>query len=193
MTESNSTAATPYFDEASSDWDQNPLVLDLARSAVDNLTRYLNPEAGQIVMEYGCGTGLIAESIVPKVDCVHAWDSSPGMLAVLEAKIRQRPALPILPRLIDLLAAPIPAERFDLIYSNMALHHIEDTSRLFDVLRQLTVPGGRVALIDLDTEDGSFHGSREGIHHLGFERDEVARQLEAAGFTDVEVLLSVQE
>ena len=36
----------------------------------------------------------------------------------------------------------------------------------------MLVPGGRLALSDLDSEDGTFHSAEaEGIHHLGFDRD----------------------
>ena len=53
------------------------------------------------------------------------------------------------------------------------LHHIEDTAAaLRGDLGALLRPGGRLALADLDTEDGSFHDpDAEGIHHLGFDRD----------------------
>jgi hypothetical protein len=46
-------------------------------------------------------------------------------------------------------------------------------------------PGGRLALSDLDTEDGSFHDpDAEGIHHLGFDRDRL-RGSRSSGFADV--------
>ena len=50
----------------------------------------------------------------------------------------------------------------------------------------MLAPGGRIALADLDAEDGSFHGpDAPGVHHLGFDRAELAAKLEAAGFAEV--------
>ena len=45
--------------------------------------------------------------------------------------------------------------------------------------------GGRIALADLDREDGSFHEDRKGVFHLGFERSELQLLLTRAGFADL--------
>lgn len=47
--------------------------------------------------------------------------------------------------------------------------------------------GERVALADLDVEDGTFHDDATGVVHPGFERPAFAALLLAAGFVDVEV------
>jgi hypothetical protein len=53
-------------------------------------------------------------------------------------------------------------------------------------MHELLAPGGRIALADLDAEDGSFHDAdAEGIHHLGFPRDRVAGFARMAGFVEV--------
>ncbi|HMV67737.1 MAG TPA: methyltransferase domain-containing protein, partial [Myxococcota bacterium] len=81
------------------------------------------------------------------------------------------------------LAAPL-AERFDLIVSAMAMHHVEDTAALLRSLRAHLAPGGQIALADLDAEDGSFHPPGvEGVFHAGFERAALGAAIEAAGFS----------
>ena len=58
---------------------------------------------------------------------------------------------------------------------------------LFSDFRSLLRSGGRVALADLDREDGSFHSPEiTDVHHLGFERLEIRGLLSAAGFDDLE-------
>mgnify|MGYP006950044336 CR=1 FL=1 len=45
-----------------------------------------------------------------------------------------------------------------------------------------------VALADLDSEDGSFHPpDTDGVYHLGFDRDALRAELEADGFSDIEL------
>jgi hypothetical protein len=54
-------------------------------------------------------------------------------------------------------------------------------------VRGLLRSGGRIALSDLDTEDGTFHSSEaEGIHHLGFDRGVLTELARTAGFVEVE-------
>ena len=68
------------------------------------------------------------------------------------------------------------------------LHHVEDTAATLRSIREALVPGGRIGLMDLDKEDGSFHDpDQPGIHHHGFEGDALVQLAEDAGFEDVEV------
>jgi SAM-dependent methyltransferase len=94
---------------------------------------------------------------------------------------------------LDLVADPPPDGSFDLAVSFLVLHHIEDTAAALAAIRRLLKSGGRIALSDLDTEDGTFHTEEaEGIHHQGFERDALADLARSAGFVDVETRDSIE-
>lgn len=185
--DNDTTPTSPYFDQVAVEWDSNPLVRELADAATDSLRGHCELNQGMAVMEYGCGTGLIALALAPRIRCLSAWDSSPGMLEVLGAKLGDEPDDRIESRCIDLNRESPPARRFDLIYSSMALHHVEDVPALLRTFSELLHIGGALALIDLDAEDGSFHGDIPGVHHQGFKREELARWLEAAGFEHASV------
>ncbi len=63
----------------------------------------------------------------------------------------------------------------------------EDLPALFRTFRSILRPGGRVALADLDREDGTFHKPEiTDVHHLGFERGDIRAQLLNAGFEGIE-------
>ena len=85
---------------------------------------------------------------------------------------------------LDLTTDPPPEERFDLIVTVMALHHIADLGPVLAGFAALLAPGGHLCVVDLDHEDGSFHGEGFGGHH-GFHRPELAAQMGVAGFEDV--------
>jgi SAM-dependent methyltransferase len=86
----------------------------------------------------------------------------------------------------DLLVDPPPAERFDVAVSLLVLHHLADTRDALRGIRALLVPGGRIALADLDTEDGTFHSAdAEGIHHHGFDRAGLEALAREVGFDEV--------
>ena len=86
----------------------------------------------------------------------------------------------------DITRQPLE-KKFDLIVSAMAMHHVEDTAHLVKTFALHLETGGKVALADLDTEDGSFHPEDiEGVYHHGFDRDALQTILEQNGFADVE-------
>lgn len=105
---------------------------------------------------------------------------------MLESKLKLHSNHSMSTRYIDLTCEKVPDHKYDVIYSSMALHHVKETEKLLQKFRKLLAPGGCIALIDLDTEDGSFHGDIPGVHHNGFQRDEIERQLESVGFTYIE-------
>ena len=75
-------------------------------------------------------------------------------------------------------------DRFDLAVAVQVLHHVDDLDPVLAGFAEVLEPGGRLCICDLELEDGSFHGEGFGGHH-GFDRDELAAQLRAAGFADV--------
>ncbi|MFP5411219.1 MAG: class I SAM-dependent methyltransferase, partial [Gammaproteobacteria bacterium] len=111
-------------------------------------------------------------------------DSSAGMLAVVNEKIVAQGVTNMTTQQLDLLVDAPPAQRFDLIVTAMTLHHVPDTDRILGVFHDLLSPGGTLCIADLDREDGSFHGVEVDVHH-GFDRADLARRAERAGFVDV--------
>jgi SAM-dependent methyltransferase len=85
----------------------------------------------------------------------------------------------------DILDQPLDS-KFDLIVSAMAMHHVEDTDKLMETFNQHLNAGGKLALADLDKEDGSFHPADvEGVYHHGFDRLELQAILERHGFEQI--------
>jgi len=75
----------------------------------------------------------------------------------------------------------------DIIVSAMAAHHVQDAATLMRALFAHLKPGGRLALADLDAEDGSFHPpGMEGVYHAGFERSGFEALAQQAGFVDTD-------
>jgi SAM-dependent methyltransferase len=109
------------------------------------------------------------------------------MLAVIAEKLAAADLPKVSAVKLDLVADPPPADPFDLAVSFLVLHHIEDTAAALAAVRRLLRPGGRIALSDLDTEDGTFHSPEaEGIHHQGFDRGALTELARTAGFVEVE-------
>ena len=172
------------FDARASTWDDNPTKIACARAVADAMSAQLPDPALSNALEYGCGTGLLSFALRPGLGRVTLADSSPGMLAVLGEKIAAQHIDNMQPLRLDLAVDPLPSQRFSVVYSQLTLHHVADVERLLCAFHALLETPGHVCIADLDREDGSFHG--EGFSgHCGFDRDDLRRQAERAGFRDV--------
>ena len=177
---------TSSFDARAQTWDDDPRRRKLAESIFAALEQAVPLRAEWTALDYGAGTGLLALALAARVRRVLAVDSSAGMLAVLADKARAGGCANVATLRADFAHDAPPAGPFNLIASAMTLHHVADVAGLLRKFFALLAPGGRIALADLDTEDGSFHGpDAPGVHHHGFDRAALARQLAAAGFIDV--------
>ncbi|HPE71164.1 MAG: class I SAM-dependent methyltransferase [Candidatus Competibacteraceae bacterium] len=173
------------FDAKAQEWDNDPVKLERAAAvaaAIRNRVR-LSPDLS--ALEYGCGTGLLSFALSRELGSITLADSSAGMLAVLREKIAASGADHLRPMRLDLTVDPLPAERYDLIYTLMTLHHVSDVDRILRDFHALLRPDGALCIADLDREDGSFHGAGFDGHH-GFEREALRDRLARAGFGEIQ-------
>jgi ubiquinone/menaquinone biosynthesis C-methylase UbiE len=151
-------------------------------------------QAGERVLEVGCGTGdvaLAASAYVGPRGAVAGIDPSPEMIAVAQAKAaRVTRAVDFQVGVIEALA--FPDATFDVVLSSLMMHHLpEDLKRdgLAEIARVLK-PGGRLLIVDIKRPTGrlgralltlSFHGGLEhGVQDL-------SPILRMAGFTHIDV------
>lgn len=175
------------FNSMAASWDDDPVRTETPRAVASAILARIPLTGREQAMEFGSGTGLVTGLLAPHVGHVTAVDSSAGMLAVLRRKIREFGLRNVTPVEAD-LAQALPRGPFDLVFSSMTLHHIGDVAGLFVRMFGGLVPGGCVALADLEKEDGQFHGADvPGVMHHGFERAEIADWLRTAGFVDIAI------
>ncbi|MFO0711155.1 MAG: methyltransferase domain-containing protein [Sandaracinus sp.] len=171
------------FRDKAAEWDTRPVPLQISEGVFAAMTRHVPLDPGATVMDFGAGTGLVAGRIAPLVSSIVAVDVSPAMLEQLAKKPELAGKVEIVCQ--NLLEVPLGRE-VELVVSAMAMHHVEDTRALVRTLHAHLAPGGRVALADLDAEDGTFHApGTVGVFHAGFERGALGSLLEEAGFVDV--------
>jgi 2-polyprenyl-3-methyl-5-hydroxy-6-metoxy-1,4-benzoquinol methylase len=175
---------TDLFEAKAQDWDANDRRTKLAAAISGSILEHVQLHERMSVLDFGAGTGLVSARIAPRVNRIVAVDTSKAMLDKLEAKPELKGKVDTVCQ--DLLDTPLDA-RFDLIVSAMAMHHVENTSRLIDRFAEHLHDSGMVALADLDREDGSFHpADTEGVFHFGFDRDDLRVLLQGHGFNQIE-------
>ncbi|MFP3873107.1 MAG: class I SAM-dependent DNA methyltransferase [Thiohalophilus sp.] len=172
------------FEEKAQDWDTNEMIMALSAGIGSAIVERVPLNHEMAVMDFGAGTGLISAHIAPHINRITAVDVSESMLEKLAAKPQLQGKVEVCCQ--DILEEPLDRD-FDLIVSAMALHHVEDTEQLFRRFADTLKPGGRVALADLDREDGTFHPADvEGVFHHGFDRTELASLMQNQGFSDIQ-------
>jgi ubiquinone/menaquinone biosynthesis C-methylase UbiE len=173
-----------YFDQRAKDWDANPDRVERARIVAQAIRQSVALTRKMSALEYGCGTGLLSFALHQDVGQITLADSSAGMLAVLREKIDSAKVGNLIPLQLDLATDPLPAERFDLLYTLMTLHHIPDTDPVLASFHALLKPSGSLCIADLEQEDGSFHGLGFDGHN-GFDRARLAEKLAKIGFKNI--------
>ena len=177
---------TDLFNEKSKDWDANEMRKMLSSAIGSSIIEQVSLHDQMSVMDFGAGTGLISSQVAPLVKKIVAVDISEAMLNKLVSKPELQGKVEIVCQ--DIIDKPI-AEKFDLIMSAMAMHHVKDTPRLIQRFSEHLRPEAFIALADLDKEDGSFHPEdTEGVFHLGFKRNELQIILEKYGFREIQFI-----
>jgi trans-aconitate 2-methyltransferase len=108
-----------------------------------DLAALVEPRAGLRVADLGCGTGELTRALHDQLDAAETIgvDSSDVMLE--KAAAFTTPSLRFVQAAIETFDSDAP---FDLIFSNAALHWVEDHPSLFARLTTLLAPGGQLAV-----------------------------------------------
>src|SRR5215208_3215383 len=116
------------FDERARDWDSDPDKVERARTVADAIRRAVPLSNDMKALEYGCGTGLLSFALQSDLGQITLADTSQGMLDVLGEKIANAGVPNMHPLRLDLASDPLPTERYDVTYSLMTLHHLQNVN-----------------------------------------------------------------
>jgi len=162
--------------------------IERTKSISDEIRLHIVDGKIESVLEYGCGTGLVGFGLIDDVKTLLFVDSSPDMIEQVKQKLIGfgKPADNAI--CCDFMTAVPENINVDCIIASLVLHHIMDTetilSRLYDVLHS----EGRILVVDIDTDDGSFHANRSGFDgHNGFDQSTLIGLAAEAGFRKADI------
>ena len=168
---------TDTFAHKAAGWDQ-PDKIKMSDKFAAELLKHVDLQPHWKALEIGAGTGLVGLQLLPTLKSCVFEDTSEAMLAILKQKADELPNVEIVHGEVTAYTQP----DIDLVFSNMAFHHITDIAATLQHLHTITKPGARVVVGDLRSEDGSFHHF-EAVPHRGFDTDQLADIFHQAGFT----------
>ncbi len=174
------------FDRYAKNWDTD-FRINRAKEIANEIESTIDCNKNDAAMEFGCGTGLISFNLIDRFKSITLIDSSGGMIDILNNKIAKFDIKNMSTYHLDITADAKPDSRYDVIYTSMVLHHIEDTRDIIKQFYTLLNDKGQLCIIDLNKEDGRFHKNRREFKgHNGFDQAELKRILLDTGFENVE-------
>lgn len=180
-----------HFDSKAQTWDENPGRVAMAEKNVQVLVSNLRLDSNMTLLDYGAGTGLVSIALHPHVGSVIGMEPSQGMAERFREKIAANHLKNIEVRVFDPAGPSLPGiadHSLDVIVSTMTFHHVPDIRAVLREFHRALKPGGQIGIIDLETEDGTFHDDPDaGELHHGFSREELSNAAASAGFDDVTV------
>ncbi len=174
---------TAHFDAEARTWADKPRRVLLGRTLAEAIAEDLPLNTGMGALDFGCGVGLVSLPLAPELGHITAADTSPGMLAVLEERLREAGIRNIEPRALSDDADDFGEAAFDLIFTCMVLHHVVDVDAQLKQFARWCAPGGWLVIADLELEDGTFHEGDQGPVHPGFDPQDLGKGLTGLGFT----------
>ena len=171
------------FDIKAPDWDMNPIHLERSRAIAEILKKAIPEGKNMTALEFGAGSGLLSLMLQNHLKEITLMDSSEGMINVSKEKIAEGKFENLKTVHLNLEKDAFTAN-YDLIFSQMVFHHVEDIDGILLKFHSLLNPGGFLAIADLYPENGSFHG--DGFTgHWGFDPKELSAKLSAHGFRNI--------
>lgn len=125
--------------------------LETIRAAKRRSHRLLDPDAGDRLLDVGCGTGDDVRALAERVGddgTVVGLDASESLTR--DARDRTARASPARFAVGDAHDLPLAPDRFDGARAERVLQHLPDPQAALDELVRVTRPGGRVVVTDPD-------------------------------------------
>jgi len=172
------------FDDVAREWD-NEKRIERAKIIANKIKSTISVGQDKSAMEFGCGTGLISFYLHNEFKKITLIDTSKEMINIANNKIDTLNLSNINTYCGDLVESKYN-DKFDMIYSSMALHHIVDINKLCKKFYNLINLNGPLCIVDLNKDDGSFHKNEIGFNgYNGFSKRWLKSILEANGFSNI--------
>ena len=166
----------------------------VGKELLDEIIQELNrlPELGELV-EFGCGTGIYTETIVPKTTSMFATDLSDSLLAVARKRIGDHPKVTIQKE--NCMATSFPSEAIDSVFMANLIHVVEGPSTLLEECYRVLRKGGTIVIVTFTDKDMILwekikmglrfvkSWGKPPAHTHSFSPDDLGSMMTHAGFT----------
>ncbi len=172
------------FDQRAATWDENPMHWDRSKAIAEEIIKFIPLKPSMNALEFGAGTGILSFMLKDYLREITLMDNSIEMLKMTNAKIEKSKASNLKTIHFELEKNEYSENRFDFIFTQMVLHHVDYIEGIIARFNRLLNPKGYIAIADLYPEDGTFHDAGfDG--HKGFEVEHLSKLLAENGFENI--------
>ena len=137
------------------------------------------------IIDIGCGPGTAVRLAARRADAATGIDPSPVMLRLARQITRFRRARHVSWAVGKAEKLPVPDSQATVAWAISSVHHWDDLSAGLSEARRALAPGGRLVLLERLARPGARGHAAHGL--TSGQAEDLARQLTAAGFHQVEV------
>ncbi|OJV63796.1 MAG: hypothetical protein BGO41_00385 [Clostridiales bacterium 38-18] len=170
-------ANTEKFEQIAKQYDQ-PDRIKIAEITVSEIKSILKDSKDKVLMDFGCGTGLIGLSLATEFKEVLLVDSSVNMIAVTSNKIKQLDITNAKVMNFDLEMNEVEPLKVDVIIISQVLLHIPNTQAILEKLSHFLNENGMLIIIDFEEN----HLVNSPLVHRGFNKANLEIQLLKNGY-----------
>ena len=160
----------------------NPFIWD--EEMREEAMEWFGIEAGDRVLDVGCGTGFATEGLIERTDDVWALDQSIHQLERAFEKFGKRG--PVRFHRGDAERLPFADDSFDAYWSSGSIEYWPNPVDALEEFRRVTKPGGRVLVVGPDYPNSVVMQKLADAIMLFYDADEADRMFEAAGYEEFE-------
>jgi ubiquinone/menaquinone biosynthesis C-methylase UbiE len=173
-----------HFDKVAQQWDENPMHLKRTEAIAQQIIYLIENKNYSTALEFGAGTGLLSFALKSYFKEIILMDNSQEMICVTIEKLADADIHHLKPYFFDLEKNDYKAKKVDVIFVQMALHHVIEVEVMIQKFFNILNNSGMLFIADLFAEDGSFH-NREFLGHKGFQPEELSQTISKCGFQNV--------
>ncbi|QLC33207.1 methyltransferase domain-containing protein [Halarchaeum sp. CBA1220] len=141
-------------------------------------------DAGDRVLDVGCGTGFGTEGLLEYTEDVYALDQSEGQLEKAWAKLGKHD--PVQFTFGDAERLPFAADSFDAVWSSGSIEYWPNPVAALREFRRITKPGGKVLVVGPNYPRSTLFQKLADAIMLFYDEAEADRMFRDAGFEAIE-------
>lgn len=174
-----------YFDSIAPDW--NVIRSEYFEERLKYKILSITNIKDKIVGDLGCGTGFVSLAVANEASIVFSIDNSINMLKELSASASKKDYKNIYPIKSSLDNLAIFDESLNVVFINMALHHIKNAKKAIAEMYRVLKKDGIVVISDVREHNGEWAKEEMFDEWLGFSKEQMTNWLEDAGFENIEI------